>query len=119
MASNKQTIEYQRCSLAGAALCLTDDGNRQVLVALNGYQRVSIFARDVGGTAWSTAVVTVRVSNCQRGPWLALPPGSVTLTAPGLMGPIDVSPYAFLSLEVTTAQSGVAADFSICCWGTK
>lgn len=119
MATLKQTFEFQRCSLAGVALATSDDGNRQALVALNGYQRASIHARDVGGTAWSTAVVTVRVSNCQRGPWLALPPGSVTLTAPGLTGPIDVSPYAFLSLDVTTAQSGVAADFSICCWGTK
>lgn len=119
MPTNKQTQVFRRCALTSVQLAYSDDGSRLVRFPLAGFERVSIQAVDVGGTAWSTAVVTVRVSNFDGGPWLALPTCAVTLTSPGIVGPLDISAFQFLALDITTAQSGTAADFHICGWGTK
>lgn len=114
MPTTKQVYSFPDCSLATAQLCIPAGRTVPAIVNLQGAERVTIQGATVGTTAWSSAVVTVRVSNSADGPWVSIPGNPVTMTAAGMTQPIDVSQYAYLALECTTAQASVVADFWIC-----
>lgn len=114
MPTTKQVFPFPGCSLATAQLCIPAGRTLPLIVDLRGAERVTVQGATVGTTAWSSAVVAVRVSNSPDGPWVSIPGNPVTMTAAGMTQPIDVSQYAYLSLECTTAQASVVADFWIC-----
>lgn len=58
---------------------------------------------------WSTAVIEVKVSNTQTGPWYSLPVVA-SLSAAGMLNPIDVSSVQFIAIEVTTSESSSSTD---------
>jgi hypothetical protein len=123
-ATFKQTQVFTGVSLAIAQKCV-GDSNRRVVVPLGSFETICVQGRTIGTTAWSTAVVELKFSNFDDGPWVSHPDGSITKSAEGLFLDsagkpfIDVSAFSVIMLETTTAQAGVAADFAICGFGRK
>ena len=123
-ATFKETHVFTGVSLAIAQKCVADS-NRRVLMPVGAFESISVHGRTIGTTAWSTAVVELKFSNFDDGPWVSHPDGAITKSAAGIFldsadNPfIDVSAFQFIMLETTTAQAAVAADFAICGFGHK
>jgi hypothetical protein len=121
MATATVIQSFDRVPIQYAGLA-TADGRRAVF-PLMGTTLASVQADDAtgDGTGWTTAVLTVKVGNCPEGPFYDVPAGSVTLTtAARLTGIIDVTGYAYLTVDVTTGEA--AARFikiTLCGKGEK
>ena len=119
MATFKQVHKFQKVNLgasnAGRAL---DAESKVVKVSLAQFTKISVHAVDAGSSAWSTAVLTLKVGNTDDDA-VTIPGGSVTMTAPGATTQIDVTAYQWLILDVTTVQSNAAADIYVCGYGEK
>lgn len=109
----KQLIKIAAVSIANTGRAYSPEGGTSV-ISLMGAEYMSVTATSVGSTAWSSGVLTVKVSNSKDGPFMALP-SSITLTnAAPVTTVVDVRGYAYAVIDVTTAQSGVVLDLSAC-----
>ncbi len=118
MSTFKEYRAIRGVDLGLAQKCVGAEG-QPIIVGLGAYEKVTVQGVITSATAWGSAVVTLKLANCNDGPWFTIPGGSITLAAAGLTTQIDVSAYSFLMLETTTAQSGATADFHICGFGHK
>jgi hypothetical protein len=110
---NKNVIKLSAVSIAVTGRAYSAEGGTSVL-SLMGAEYMSVTATSVGTTAWSSGVLTLKVSNSKEGPFMALP-SSITLTnAAPVTTVVDVRGYAYAVLDVTTAQSSVVLDLSAC-----
>jgi hypothetical protein len=83
---------------------LSTSGER-LRFALQGADRIRIQSRSSALTAWTTAVLTVEVSNDGL-VWAGLSP-AVTITAEGLSSATDVAGVKYVSLRVSTTQGTI------------
>ncbi len=110
---NKNVIKLSAVSIAVTGRAYSAEGGTAV-ISLMGAEYMSVTATSVGTTAWSSGVLTLKVSNSKEGPFMALP-SSITLTnAAPVTTVVDVRGYAYAVLDVTTAQSSVVLDLSAC-----
>lgn len=109
----KTTIQTGPVSIATAGRIAPTNGSPGVF-SLGQAEYMSATASSVGGAAWSSGVLTVKVSNRREGPFMALP-STVTLTnAAPVTTVVDVRGYEFATLDVTTAEASVVLDVAVC-----
>lgn len=106
-----QTISPVNITYAGRA---SPSGGGMSVLSLRGTEYISVTAASIGGTAWSAGVLTLKVSNRQEGPFMALP-SSITITSAAPVSTVvDVRGYGYAVLDVTTAESNVVLDIAVC-----
>jgi len=112
MATRGDIAHFENISIVYAGVCTCS--GRPVVVPVKDKTYASVEVKNRSATAWATAVVEVRVGNSASGPFYPLA-STVTFSASGISGVIDVRGYGFLALEVTTAgASGMTIDADIC-----
>lgn len=107
---------YKNVPLSNTGMAYSP-GNGPVQVPTKGYRYASVMAvpspDGTGAPGWSTGQLKVKRSNSAEGPWFDLASGVTITAAAPFSDKIDCAGFAFLALEVSTAESSKLVNVTV------